>query len=201
MKSKKLKGRKLYSIIESYIIEVNAFRMFPVIKNARKADLISEQFKERIMLAVTNVNGCSLCSYAHTKFALESGMSDTEIQKLLSSDPDTHESIPQEEAAAITFAQHYADTRCKPDKKAWQNIVERYGNEKALAILGFIRIITMGNALGARLSGIVDRVKHQKYDERTKVITSILYFLGTIVTLPFVIIQVVIMNLFKMRYI
>jgi len=201
MKSKKLKGRKLYSIIETYIIEVKAFRMFPSIKKARKADLISEQFKERIMLAVTNVNGCSLCSYAHTKFALESGMSDTEIQKLLSSDPDVHESIPQDEAAAITFAQHYADTRCKPDKKAWLNIVERYGNEKALGILGFIRIITMGNALGARLSGIVNRVKHQKYDERTTVITSVLYFLGTIITMPFVIIQVLVMNLFRVHLI
>jgi AhpD family alkylhydroperoxidase len=201
MKSKKIKGRKLYSIIESYNIEVNAIRMFSVVKEALKSEMISEQFKERIMLAVTNVNGCSLCSYAHTKYALESGMSDIEIKKLLSSDPDLENTIPQEEAAAITFAQHYADTRCKPDKKAWQNIVERYGDKKALAILGLIRIITMGNALGARLSGIIDRIKHQKYDERTTVLSSVLYFIGSIITLPFVLIQALIMKLFKVQYI
>lgn len=201
MKIKKIKGRKLYSILETYTIEVQAIRMFSVMKTALISGLLTEQFKERIILAVTKVNGCSLCSYAHTKYALESGMSDSEIKSLLSSDPDMKNAIPEGEAVAIAFAQHYADTRCKPDNKAWQNVVDHYEEEKAIAILSVIRIITMGNALGARLSGIIDRINHQKFDERTHVLTSVLFLLASVFTLPFVIVQVLAMKLFKIRYI
>ena len=38
---------------------------------------------ERIMLGVTQVNGCLLCSYAHTKMALELGMKEKQIEELL----------------------------------------------------------------------------------------------------------------------
>jgi len=80
---------------------------------ARKNKVMSSEFIERIMLAVTEVNGCEVCSYAHTKIALEQGMSEEEIGKLLSGDT---EDIPAEEAPAIFFAQHYADTRGNPSR-------------------------------------------------------------------------------------
>ncbi|WP_256205872.1 carboxymuconolactone decarboxylase family protein [Carnobacterium iners] len=38
---------------------------------------------ERIMLAVTQVNGCSVCSYTHTKMALEVGMKSEKIKNIL----------------------------------------------------------------------------------------------------------------------
>ncbi|OJF75612.1 MAG: hypothetical protein BKP49_11255 [Treponema sp. CETP13] len=202
MKSRKFLGRKLYSFFETYIITVKAFRMMPVMARAEKNKLVSKQFRERIMLAVTNVNGCPMCSYAHTKMALESGMSNSEIQNLLDSEPNlNHSSIPEEEAAAIFFAQHYADSRCKPDKEAWQNIVDRYGRQKALAILSAIRIITMGNAFGVRLGGITDRIHGKEFDKRTNPLTSILFLLASIITIPFVLIHVLVLNLFKIKYI
>ena len=45
----------------------------------KKERQLSEHFIERIMLAVTEVNGCAVWSYAHTKMALEAGMTNEEI--------------------------------------------------------------------------------------------------------------------------
>ncbi len=63
--------------------------LFPF-KNRRKllgvmsGTLISPAFRERLMLAVTAVNGCRYCSYFHTGEALKSGLSQEEISRLLS---------------------------------------------------------------------------------------------------------------------
>lgn len=50
------------------------------------------------MLEVTEVNGCEVCSYAHTKIALEKGLSNKEIQMLLSGNV---ERVSADEAVAI----------------------------------------------------------------------------------------------------
>lgn len=165
-------GKRLYSLKESYIIAYLAFRSFSRIKYAKKKGLINEQFSERIMLAVTEVNGCEVCSYAHTKMALEAGMSNEEIQKMLSG---TQDDAPVEELPAIMFAQHYADTRSKYSCESWERIVDEYGLAKAHGILGYIRIIMMGNAYGVAWSSFVNRFKG-KPDKRS----NLLYELGMV---------------------
>lgn len=154
----------------------------PRFVRAQKSGLLREEFTERLMLAVTEVNQCALCSYAHTKMALETGMSRKEIESMLSG--DLSHANP-EELPAILFAQHYADSRGKPSQEAWDSIRERYGSEKSIAILGAIRMIMLGNAYGiplgelkTRLSGNADRI--------SKLRSSIWYELMMLVTLiPF----------------
>jgi AhpD family alkylhydroperoxidase len=90
------------------------------------------------MLAVTEVNGCAICSYAHTKKALEIGMRNEEIKKMLAGVIDD---VPVHEVAAVMFAQHYTDTRGNPTRESWQSIVEIYGISKAKGILGSVRSI------------------------------------------------------------
>ncbi len=83
------------------------------LKKNKKEDILSQQFIERMQLAVTEVNGCAACSYAHTTFALREGMSNEEISSFLSGNNDY---IKPEEAKAIIFAQHFADNRGYPEK-------------------------------------------------------------------------------------
>ena len=56
---------------------------------ARKANRVSKEFIERIMMAVTEVNGCRYCSYFHTQVALKAGMESGEIKEILSGDFET----------------------------------------------------------------------------------------------------------------
>ena len=106
---------------------------------------ISRQFSERIMMAVTEVNGCRYCSYFHTQVSLRAGMHKEEIQRILTGDFD---GTPQEELAALYFAQHYADSGGKPNADAVQCLRDAYGEAGAKEILAYIRAIMVGNAWG-----------------------------------------------------
>jgi len=179
-------GRKLYSLKESYHLTCLAFYSMPDLKNARKQGHISHQFFERIMLAVTEVNGCLICSYAHTKMALEAGMSPVEIQNMLSGEMSN---VPAEELTAIMFAQHYAETRGNPSFNAWKQLVEVYGKLKALGILGSIRIIMLGNAYGIPWSSFFNRFKG-KPDKRCRLSYELSMIFGSILFVPLALINV-----------
>ena len=63
-------------------------RAFPLLRCAFSSGVLKQDSKERVMLAVTQVNHCTMCSFAHTQMALESGMSQEEIAMLLSGEYD-----------------------------------------------------------------------------------------------------------------
>lgn len=117
--------------------------------------LISPAFRERLMLAVTAVNGCRYCSYFHTKQALRSGVSAEEIGCLLSADVAN---CPDDETVAIMYAQHWAESDACPDPEAVTRLEQTYGAEKAEAIHLMLRIIRMGNLLGNSWDYFIYRV-------------------------------------------
>lgn len=140
--------------------------------------MLRDDFTERLMLAVTEVNKCASCSYAHTKTALETGMSMEEINAMLSGNLSV---VGPKKLPAILFAQHYADSRGKPSKEAWNSIVKQYGNEKSLAILGAIRIIMLGNAYEIPLGSFKARLS-KKPGKTTDPRSSIWYELAMLGT-------------------
>ncbi|KYG90603.1 alkylhydroperoxidase [[Bacillus] sp. KCTC 13219] len=185
--------KKIYDVNEFYTALYKGLRTFKYMKNNKKNNELSSHFIERIMLAVTEVNGCEICSYAHTKYALEQGMSNTEIKMLLSGDTD---GISEQEMTAIIFAQHYADTRGNPTREAWNHLVKVYGTEKALGILGAVRAIMAGNIYGIAISAFRSRMKGRKI-EKTNLLYEIKMLMSIIIFLPVAVIHGYISNLFK----
>lgn len=176
----KAAGRRLFSVGESYGIMVKALRTMPYLRRARSSGVLNEAFAERLMLAVTEVNQCALCSYAHTKMALEMGLEKSEIEALLAGDSS---GLHKEEMPAILFAQHYADTRGKPSPQAWDALLKEYGTETAMGMLAAVRIMMMGNAYGipsGSLMGRFSRKSGRKPDPRS----NIGYELAMLLTLP-----------------
>jgi len=128
----------------------------------KKNKLIDKQLVERLMLAVTEVNGCPACSYAHTIMALRQGMSNDEINSFLSGD-DKY--IKPEEARAIIFAQHFADTRGYPKKDVYEVIVREYGAKKAGIIMSAVQLMLAGNIYGIPYSAFHSRMKGKPYKD------------------------------------
>lgn len=149
-------GRKLYSISEIYSIINKAIISRGDVKKVASTGMLGDKFRERLMLAVTEVNKCDMCSYAHTKAALESGITGEEIKELLNGDL---KSAPDNELKAILFAQHYAEKRGNPDKEMWIELQKTYGKELAYGIVGVIRMIMLGNSLGIPLGSFINRFK------------------------------------------
>ena len=145
------------------------------------------------MLAVTEVNGCELCSYEHTKTALEMGMSEKEIQQILTGQTDSY---PVEESKAILFAQHYADTKGNPSESTWEELKVTYGEDKAIAILAATRVIMFGNSFGIPMSALRSRIKGEKI-ESSSLIYELAMILSLIFTIPIGIIHAIIEHIFK----
>lgn len=186
-----LSGRELYSVMESYWIFHAGIRTLKYMFRAKRNKELSPKFIERLMLAVTEVNDCAICSYAHTKRALESGMSNEEIQKMLSG---LMEDVPSDELEAVMFAQHYAETRGNPTRKSWLRIVEIYGESKAKGILGAVRTIMIGNTYGIPWSSFINRMRG-KSDPRSSILYELKMMLGTLIT-PIAFIHALVSDLF-----
>ncbi len=108
-------------------------------------EMISNDFRERLMLAVTGVNDCSYCTYIHSKAALKSGVNEEEVCMLLQG---KYDNCPKEEIPAIFYAQHWADSNGNPDFESKQKLIDIYGEKKALIIEKYLRIIRLGNLTG-----------------------------------------------------
>lgn len=189
-------GRKLYSLREFYTIIYQAIFSASDFIHAKRSNLLSEHFIERIMLAVTEVNGCLYCSYAHTKMALEAGMSNEEIQNLLAG---VNDDVPADEMSAILFSEHYAETRGQPTEKSWERMIEMYGQPEAKGILGAIRIMMFGNAAGVAWGSFVNRFKKEgEVDQRSTLLYEIGMILGTFVYLPIALVHSLAAKIFRL---
>jgi AhpD family alkylhydroperoxidase len=186
-------GRKLHSMKEIYLISYKGVRTIKYLSKSKKNRELSQHFIERIMLAVTEVNGCEVCSYAHTKMALESGMSNEEIQNMLAG---IVTDIPSEELPAVMFAQHYADSRGNPSEDSWKRLVEVYGLAKSQGILGAVRVIMIGNAYGIPWSSFYNRLKG-KADNRSSILYEIMVMIIGTLLMPVELIHGIVSGLFR----
>lgn len=137
-------------LMDDFFMNLGAF------KRAAKRGNVGREFEKRIMLAVTQVNGCEMCRYHHTAQALKQGMNKEEIDAILNAE---FSDVPDDEISALLFAQHYADTIAKPDAEAVGSFVEGYGKQKAEDILCYIRAIMVGNAQGNIMGAFKNRFK------------------------------------------
>jgi AhpD family alkylhydroperoxidase len=147
---------------------------------AHRSKRVDKTFAEKIMLVVSRVNGCRYCIYGHTRAALSAGVSETDLKKLMAGEIDE---FPQEELAALTFAQHYADTQCQPDQEAWEGLVNYYGSDTARDILAYLRMITFGNLLGNTFDGFLYRFSGRSAPE-SSLLSEIGVLLGVVFLMP-----------------
>ena len=117
--------------------------------------LIDAPFRERLMLAVTQVNECRYCSEFHAKQALKTGLSQDEVQELLDGIADQ---CPPEQLTAILYARHWAEMAGQPDPDIHQTLIETYGAAKAAAIETLLRMINAGNLSGNTFDFILYRI-------------------------------------------
>ena len=156
--------KRKFSLLEMYRAAVFAPRAMSKLIGNNKSKLVDQNFVKRIQLAVTEVNGCAICSYGHAKMALRQGMSNEEINSFLGEGGGGN-FIKPEEAKAILFAQHFADSRGYPRKYAYDAIVKEYGEEKAQIILSASQMMITGNMYGIPLSALQARLKGKPYKD------------------------------------
>jgi AhpD family alkylhydroperoxidase len=176
--------KKKYSLSQMYIIIVKAVRSFPNLIRNRRSKEVDSKLIERLMLATTEVNGCDVCSYAHTKMALLEGFEQEEIDAFLSG---SEAYVKKEEAKAILYAQHVADTMGNPDVESTDVLIQSYGESSSRIMRSSINVMMMGNVSGIPISALIRRIQGKPYQN-----SSIVYEISMILVQPIVFILAII---------
>ena len=153
--------RRIYNSISAFIVDLKAIlARRDQMKPLMRGELLDAAFRERLMLAVTSVNKCRYCSYAHARRALTVGIQNEELEVLLGG---MLENSPREELDALLYAQHWAETGGRTDPAARERMVKKYSEDTVEAIELALRTIQMGNLLGNTMDYILYRVSFGRF--------------------------------------
>ena len=131
------------------------------IRNAMRDPRIDPAFRERLMLAVTEVNGCRYCRTFHIGQAREAGITQEEINiYLMGTIPDD---IPEDQKLAVCYARHWAENNQQADEIYEEEVREWYGKEGFQSISIILRMIWMGNLLGNTWDYVLFRISFGKW--------------------------------------
>ncbi|MBN2799976.1 MAG: carboxymuconolactone decarboxylase family protein [Deltaproteobacteria bacterium] len=103
-------------------------------------------FRERLMMVVTQVNGCRHCRTVHARQLAKVGISDAEIHALVAG--QIPEQAPAAEVPALVYALHWAEHDGVADPDVFADLVAHYGEEVSEAIGVVLRIIRFTNLVG-----------------------------------------------------
>ena len=150
----------------------------PELKNASRQGLLDQQFIERLMLAVTQRERLPLLyvwAYQSRFFRLGCRRRILKIWQ-----PGSWTTARKMRYPALLYAQHFAETKSKPDSEMNEHIIRIYGTEIHMAILAYLRMITMGNLLGNTFDAILSRFKGKPAPE-----SSFINEIGVFLSMPF----------------
>ena len=154
----------------------------PEILGAGRSRSVSRKFAEKIMTVITAVNGCAYCQWFHGKQALSNGISMEELSELVNLQFRSHAS--PDEAPALVYAQHYAETDRNPEPEMTQKLVEFYGQETASHILIFIRLIYFGNLAGNTWDAVISRIRGDPAGNSSRIFEAFFAFAAMWVMIP-----------------
>jgi AhpD family alkylhydroperoxidase len=120
---------------------------------------IDKKLKANVMLAVTYVNGCSLCSHHHAKELIKAGATKEELSSMLDG---TFSKVDPDDMLAVTFAEHYADAGGAYEPETFEKVKEVYGEKKAYGILASIRVIMFGNMSGISIGNLGSWIRFKR---------------------------------------
>lgn len=170
MQNKNRFNKRTYHSLRNVLRDFSAVtRQRRQIKTLMHGDTLSDAFRERIMLTVTEVNGCRYCQYAHAKIALSAGLPASEIESLSAG---IFHHCPPDEVPALLYAQHWAEENGRPEAAMREKMHINYGEGKTLDIELVMRMIRMGNLLGNTWDYILYKLSFGKLGNTSSVKTK-----------------------------
>ena len=152
------------------------------ILQAVRSKSVSRKFAEKIMTVITAVNGCVYCQWFHGRQALSNGISKEELSELVNLQFHSHAS--PDEAPALIYAQHYAETNRNPEPEMTRKLEEFYGEETASHILVFIRLIYFGNLAGNTWDAVISRIRGDPAGNSSRIFEAFFAFAAMWVMIP-----------------
>jgi len=138
----------------------------PVLLTALVRPKTSAALREKVMLGVTSVTDCRYCQRGHTHWAMAHGVPLEEVNQILGHQLESLEAKNPAEAAAILFAQHYAENLDQFDPASLENLRQYYSDAQVAEILAYVRAITLGSLTGNTVDACLGRFRSHVHTER-----------------------------------
>ena len=135
----------------------------PVLLRALFRPETSAALPEKVMLDVTSVTYCRYCAWGHSHWAMAQGVSLEEVNQILGQQTEALQARAPAEAAAILFAQHYAEELEQFDPAAIDNLRTHYSDAQVAEILAYVRTVTLGGLTGNTLDAWFDRLRRKQW--------------------------------------
>ena len=174
------KKERDFSLPYHIVLISRAAPAFVALRLMRRHKVLNLKWRERIMLAVTEVNNCVMCSYMHTKIALQAGMSNDEIKNILAGEL---KDVPENEITSVLFAKDYAANKEVIDPAYKTKLEQQYGKAKAHAICYACQMITMTNSMGINMKRLRDTLMF-KHEKGSNFLNELLIPLSTMILFP-----------------
>lgn len=131
----------------------------PALMKALFKPKTSAALREKVMLGVTSVTDCRYCAWGHSHWAMANGVPLEEVNQILGQQTEALQAKLPAEAAAILFAQHYAEHLEQFDPAAIENLRKHYSEAEVAEILAYVRTVTLGGLTGNSLDAFFSRVR------------------------------------------
>lgn len=112
--------------------------------------------REKVIVAVAQANACRMCEHAHTRMALEAGVTDAELAALEQMDP---EGLDRRTWLALAYARERAAASftASSSEPARQALEETLGPQATRDIEDVARVMTVANRVANTLNALSER--------------------------------------------
>jgi AhpD family alkylhydroperoxidase len=153
--------RRIYKNLGEFIADARIlFSKRKDLHALMQGEVIAPAFRERIMLAVTSVNQCRYCSYAHSREALSRGIPQEELSQL---GQGVFAGSPPNEVPVLLYAQHWAQTNGLPEDLLRNTLISTYGKNTVELMELAMRMIQTGNLLGNTVDFFLYRISFGRW--------------------------------------
>ncbi len=136
------------------------FRNRKRIRALFRGESLSPAFRERMMLAATQVNECRYCARFHAKAALAEGISREEVDAILGG---AFKDCPSDQLVGVLYAEHWAEMSGVPDAEICDKLIAAYGQNTANDIDVVLRVVQTGNLTGNTIDYVLYRISFGKW--------------------------------------
>jgi AhpD family alkylhydroperoxidase len=113
--------------------------------------------REKVIVAVAQANACRMCEHAHTRMALEAGVTDAELAALEKMD---EQRLDRRTWLALAYARERATANFPPgsDPKTRRALDEELGPQTVRDVEDVARVMTIANRVANTLNALSDRL-------------------------------------------
>jgi len=143
---------------------LSVFGRMPSLISIWMGGRLPRALREKVIVAVAQANACRMCEHAHTRMALQAGVTDAELAALENMDPEV---LDRRTWLALAYARERTKEDFAPvsDDAQHEALVAELGAQTTLDVEEVARVMTVANRIANTLNALPDRLRGQPVPE------------------------------------